>query len=219
MDKQEIKSYIAKRAAKEMKDGDVVNLGIGIPTLATKFLPEDVNVTLQAENGVIGADSPTEENVDPLFVVDAGGSPTAVAKGGSFIDSSLSFSLIRGGHVDVTMLGGLEVDEEGSLSNWLIPNKRMPGMGGAMDLLVGAKRVVVTMEHTVKGAPKILKKCTLPYTAIKCVDRIITEMAVIDVLSDGLHLVEYNPEFTVEEIIAATQAELIIDQDLKCIES
>ncbi len=218
MDKEQMKLFIAKRAAKEMKDGFVVNLGIGIPTLAASFIPEGVDVTIHSENGIVGATKCTQENKDALNVVDASGQPAAIKQGGCFIDSSLSFGLIRGGHIDLTMLGGLEVDKEGSLANWLIPGKRMPGMGGAMDLLVGAKRVVVTMEHTAKGNFKILNKCKLPYTAVNCVNRIITEMAVIDVEEDGLHLVEYNPEFTIEDIIAATESELIISENLEKME-
>ncbi|HHU22705.1 MAG TPA: 3-oxoacid CoA-transferase subunit B [Clostridiales bacterium] len=215
MDRSEIKSFIAKRVAKELKDGDVVNLGIGLPTLVPNYLPEDVHIILQSENGIIGTDTVTEENKDPVHVVDAGGSPSAIAPGGAFIDSSVSFGMIRGGHVDATVLGGLEVDEEGSLANWIIPGKRMPGMGGAMDLLVGAKNVIVAMEHTAKGNPKILKKCRLPYTAVKCITIIVTEMGVIKVTDQGLVLTEYNPEFTIEEIQAATEATLIISPDLK----
>lgn len=215
MDKSQIKGYIAARVAKELNDGDVVNLGIGLPTLVPNYLPEGVNVTLQAELGCINVGTLTEENKDLFHVVDAGGSPSAVAPGGSFIDSATSFGLIRGGHVDATVLGGLEVDEEGSLSNWIIPGKKMPGMGGAMDLLVGAKNVIVAMEHTVKGKPKILKRCRLPYTAVKCITKIITEMGVMEVTPEGLLLTEYNTEFTVEDIQAATEAVLIISPDLK----
>ena len=215
MDRSEIKSFIARRAAKELHDGDFVNLGIGLPTMIPQFLPENVHVFLQVENGILGAASADVWTSDPYHVVDSGGAPSAAAPGGCFIDSNTSFSMIRGGHIDATLLGGLEVDEEGSLSNWIIPGKKMPGMGGAMDLLVGAKTVIVTMEHTAKGAPKILKKCRLPYTAIKCVDLIITEMAVIKVVPEGLLLTEYNPEYTVEEIQAATEATLIISPELK----
>lgn len=215
MDKQEMKHYIARRVAKELKDGDVVNLGIGLPTLIPQYLPEDIHVVLQSENGIIDAATAKEENHDPVHVVDAGGAPSAVQPSGSFIDSATSFGLIRGGHVDVTILGGLEVDEEGSLANWLIPGKKMPGMGGAMDLLVGAKKVIVAMEHTAKGKPKILKKCTLPYTAVKCVTKIITEMGVIDVTEKGLELVEINPEYTVEQVQEATEAVLILGENLK----
>ena len=215
MDKAQIKSFIAARVAKELKDGDVVNLGIGIPTMVPGFLPEGVHVTLHAENGIIGAGVVTDENRDPIHVVDAGGQPAAASAMGCFIDSATSFGLVRGGHVDATILGGLEVDEEGSLSNWIIPGKKMPGMGGAMDLLVGAKKVIVAMEHTAKGNPKILKKCRLPYTAVHCVSMIITEMCVIQCTKEGLVLTEYNPEFTVEQIQAATEATLIISPELK----
>ena len=218
MDKNEMKAYIAKRVAKELKDGDVVNLGIGIPTLVTKYLPEGVRLVIHAENGIVGAGAtptPEDANFDPIHVVNAAGQPASVTPTGCFVDSALNFGLIRGGHVDATILGGLEVDEEGSLSNWIIPGKKVPGMGGAMDLLVGAKNVIVAMEHTAKGNPKILKKCRLPYTAVHCITKIITEMAVINVTDKGLELVEYNPEFTVEQIQAATEATLIVSPDLK----
>ena len=215
MDRSEIKGFIAKRVAKDLKDGDVVNLGIGLPTLVPQYLPEGVNVILQSENGIIGTGTVTEETKDHVYVTDAGGQPAIVGFGGSYIDSCTSFGLIRGGHVDATILGGLEVDEEGSLSNWIIPGKKVPGMGGAMDLLVGAKNVIVAMEHTARGSHKILKKCRLPYTAVNCVTTIITEMGVMKTTPAGLELVEYNPEFTVEEIQAATEATLIISADLK----
>lgn len=215
MEKSEIKGYIAKRVAKELKDGDVVNLGIGLPTLVPNYLPEGVHVTLQSENGIIGTGTLNDGNRDPLYVTDAGGSPAAVALGGAFIDSATSFGLIRGGHVDATILGGLEVDQEGSLSNWIIPGKKVPGMGGAMDLLVGAKNVIVAMEHTAKGAPKILKKCRLPYTAVHCITKIITEMCVLDVTPDGLVMTEINPEFTVDDVKAATEADFTVAADLK----
>jgi len=215
VERYKIKSFIARRAAKELHDGDVVNLGIGLPTMVPQFLPDHVHVTLQSENGIVGTAAVDEWTHSPLHIVDAGGSPSAVAAGGAFIDSAASFAMIRGGHIDATILGGLEVDAEGSLSNWIIPGKKMPGMGGAMDLLTGAKKVIVTMEHTAKGSPKILKKCRLPYTAVKCVDRIITEMAVIDVTENGLVLSEYNPEFTTDQIQGATEAELMISSDLK----
>ena len=214
MEKSEIKGFIAKRVAKELKDGDVVNLGIGLPTLVPNYLPEGIHVTLQAENGTIGSAS-AGENPDPIHDVDAGGSPSGIIPGGSFIDSSVSFGLIRGGHVDATVLGGLEVDEEGSLSNWIIPGKKMPGMGGAMDLLVGAKNVIVAMEHTAKGNPKIFEKCRLPLTASHCVNKIITEMCVFEVTKDGLLMTEINPEFTVDDVKAATAAPFTVAADLK----
>ena len=213
MDKNQIKSTIAARVAKELKDGDVVNLGIGIPTLVPNFLPEGVKLTLHAELGCVGA-GPKPEEADP-YVVDAGGAPSSCAAGGSFIDSATSFCIIRGGHVDATILGCLECDEEGNMSNWIIPGKKCPGMGGAMDLVVGAKKVIVAMEHTAKGAHKILKKCRLPLTAQKVVSMIITEMAVIEVTPNGLVLKEINPEFTVEQVQEATEATLTVSPDLK----
>ena len=157
------------------------------------------------------------EVADPN-VVDAGGQPSSIAPGGAFIDSATSFGLIRGGHVNATVLGALQVDEKGNLANWIIPGKMVPGMGGAMDLCAGAKNVIVAMEHTQKGTPKILKECTLPLTTKTCVTKIITEMGVINVTDKGLELVEINPEFTVEEVQAATEATLIISPDLKNIE-
>ena len=216
MEKSEIKGFIAKRVAQELKDGDVVNLGIGIPTQCARYFPEGVDITLHAELGLIGqGPAPTPEQADPLHVVDASGNPATIIPGGAIVDSATNFGLIRGGHVDAVVLGGLEVDQEGGLANWIIPGKRMPGMGGAMDLLVGAKKVIVAMEHTAKGNPKILKKCKLPYTAVKCITKIITEMGVMLVTPEGLLLTEYNPEFTVEQIQEATEATLIISPELK----
>ena len=216
MEKDLIKGYIAKRVAKEFKDGDFVNLGIGLPTMVPAYLPEDVHVILQAEVGMAGQGGKPEV-ADPN-VVDAGGQPSSIAPGGAFIDSATSFGLIRGGHVNATVLGALQVDEKGNLANWIIPGKMVPGMGGAMDLCAGAKNVIVAMEHTQKGTPKILKECTLPLTTKTCVTKIITEMGVINVTDKGLELVEINPEFTVEEVQAATEATLIISPDLKNIE-
>ena len=215
MDKNQIKSTIAARVAKELKDGDVVNLGIGIPTMVPNFLPEGVKLTLHAELGCVGAGPKPAEGEESYYVVDAGGQPSSVAAGGSFIDSATSFCIIRGGHVDATILGCLECDEEGNMSNWIIPGKKCPGMGGAMDLVVGAKKVIVAMEHTAKGAHKILKKCKLPLTAQKVVSMIITEMGVIEVTPNGLVLKEIHPEFTVEQVQEATEATLTISPDLK----
>jgi acetate CoA/acetoacetate CoA-transferase beta subunit len=215
MDKNQIKNFIAARVAKELRNGDVVNLGIGLPTLIPQYLPEDVHVTLHSENGIIGTGVLTDENIDPIYVVDAGGNPAAVGAGGCYIDSTTSFALVRGGHVDITVLGALEVDEAGNLSNWIISGKKVPGMGGAMDLVVSAKKVVIAMEHTAKGAHKILENCRLPFTALNCVDLIVTEMGVMEVTQAGIVLREYNPEFTVEEIQDATGATLIIDPELK----
>lgn len=215
MERSEIKPFIAKRVAKELHDGDVVNLGIGLPTLVPNYLDPSVSLTLQSENGFIGLAAVDETNPDKDYIVNAGGQPAGIDKDGMFFDSSVSFTIIRGGHVDATILGSLQVDVEGSIANWIIPGKMVPGMGGAMDLVVGAKKVIVAMEHTQKGAPKILNKCTLPLTAKSQVNLIVTEMAVIEVTPEGLVLKEYNPEFTVEEIQAATEAPLIISPDLK----
>lgn len=213
---QDTKGFIAARVARELRDGDVVNLGIGLPTLVPAYLPEGVDLVLQSENGIIDtAPTPTAEEAEPMHVTDAGGRPAMVAQTGAYIDSSLSFGLIRGGHVDCTILGALEVDAEGNLANWIIPGKKVPGMGGAMDLVVGARRVIVAMEHTARGAQKILVKCRLPLTAARCVTDIITEMGVIKVVPEGLLLTEFNPEFTLAEIQAATEAELIIAEDLR----
>lgn len=213
MDRSEIKKYIAKRVAKEFHNGDVVNLGIGLPTMVPSYLPDDVKVILEAENGMVGA-GPKPETPD-LCVSDAGGQPSSIAVGGAFIDSATSFGLIRGGHVDATVLGALQVDEKGNLANWIIPGKMVPGMGGAMDLVVGASNVIVAMEHTQKGNHKILEQCTLPLTAKNCVTKIITEMCVINVTDKGLEMVEINPEFTVEQVQEATGAKLIVSPDLK----
>ena len=202
------KVIIAKRIALEFKKGYLVNLGIGIPTMVADYIDHDQEVVLQCENGIIGI-GPLSECTTEL--VNAGGLCATILPGGSFFDSATSFSIIRGGHVDVTVLGALEVDSDGSIASWIIPGKKVPGMGGAMDLVVGAKRVIIAMTHTSKGTPKILKKCTLPLTAYKQANLIVTEMAVIEVLEDGLHLLEVNPEFTIDQVIQATEAKLIID--------
>lgn len=214
MHKDEIKIHIAKRVAKEIKAGDVVNLGIGLPTLIPSYLPEGISVILQSENGIVGAVAGSKEVSESSYIVDAGGQPAAVVQGGCFIDFNVSFDMIRGGHVDVTVLGALEVDQYGNLANWVIPGKRVPGMGGAMDLVVGAKRVIVAMEHTAKGTAKILKQCKLPFTAIKCVDLIVTEMGVFELTETGLLLTEINPAFSIEDIQKATEADFIIREKL-----
>lgn len=212
---ENLKDYIAQRVAKELRDGDVVNLGIGLPTLVPVHLPSGIEVILQSENGIVGTGpKPGPDTADPIRITDAGGQPAMAAAYGAYIDSTLSFGLIRGGHVDATILGALEVDAEGNLANWIIPGKKVPGMGGAMDLVVGAKRVIVAMEHTARGNPKILRRCRLPLTATACVTDIITEMAVIKVTPAGLLLTEYNPEFTLDQVRAATEADLLISEDL-----
>ena len=209
----DLKTRIAKRVAMELKDGDVVNLGIGLPTMVADNLPEGVNIILQSENGIMGmGPSPETPDVD---VVNAGAQYVTINEGGMFFDSATSFGIIRGGHVDATILGALEVDKHGNLSNWIIPGKMVPGMGGAMDLVVGAKKVIVAMLHTQKGKHKILDECKLPYTAINCVDMIITEMGVMEITEDGVLLTELHPDFTLEEIKEATGCELICADDLK----
>lgn len=215
MDKDKIKPYIAARVAKELKDGDVANLGVGIPTMVPAYLPGGVKLTLQSENGFIGisGEEPTEE--DAKFIVNAGGFPVSIEEDGAFFTSADSFSIIRGGHVDVTVLGALQVAQNGDIANWIVPGGMVSGMGGAMDLVVGARKVIVAMTHTAKGAPKIMKECSLPLTAKKQVNMIITEMGVMDVTDEGLILKEYNPHYTIEEIIAATDADLIIPDDIK----
>lgn len=207
---------IAKRVARELSDGDVVNLGIGMPTMVADYIPEGINVTLQSENGFLGLGpkpSPEEEDKD---LVNAGGQFVTISPQGSCFDSAISFAIIRGGHVDATVLGALQVDQYGNLANWIIPGKLVPGMGGAMDLVVGAKRVIVAMEHTTKGGnPKILKQCTLPLTACNQVNMIVTDMAVIEVTKAGLILKEIAPGLDIEDILRVTEADLIIDDDLK----
>ena len=218
MDKSLIKGFIAARCAKELKDGDVVNLGLGLPTLIPGYLPEGVELVIHAELGIVGAGAtPKEgdENYMPYHVTDAGGAPASVAFDGAFTDSATNFGLIRGGHVDACFLGALEVDAEGSLANWIIPGKKMPGMGGAMDLCTGAKKCIICMEHTAKGNPKIFEKCRLPLTASHCVNKIITEMCVLEVTPDGLLMTEINSEFTVEDVKAATAAPIAVAENLK----
>ncbi len=217
MDKQQIREFIARRAALELKDGDVVNLGIGLPTLIPNYLPDGVSVTIQSENGCLGmaSDPALSGGTRDTHWIDAGGGYISYEKGAASFDSATSFGMVRGGHINVTFLGALEVAENGDLANWIIPGKRAPGMGGAMDLLVGANKVILTMEHTAKGTPKILKKCRLPLTAAGQVNMIITEMGVMMVTPKGLELTEINPEFTVEQVQAATEAELIISKNLK----
>ena len=210
-----MREVIAKRAAKELHDGDVVNLGIGIPTLIPNYLPEGVEVTLQTENGAMGMGPTPAEGEEDKNLINAGGGYITLEPGACTFDSATSFAIIRGGHVNVSFLGALQVDEKGNLANWIIPGKMAPGMGGAMDLVVGAKRVILTMEHTQKGNHKILKECTLPPTAAGQVDMIITEMGVMDITPEGIVLRELHPEFTVEQVQEATGATLIIDPNLK----
>lgn len=215
MDKQQIRETIARRAARELKDGYVVNLGIGLPTQIPLYIDKDVHVTIHSENGIFGMGGKPAAGEEDFELTDAGGACTSVNTGGSFFDSATSFGFVRGGHVDVTVLGALQTDSKGNLANWCIPGKKTPGMGGAMDLLAGAKRVILAMEHTAKGNHKILEECTLPLTAAGAVNLIITEMGVMEVTDKGLVLTEINPEFTVDDVKAATGATLIIADDLK----
>jgi len=214
-DKDRKREVIIKRVAKELKDGDLVNLGIGMPTLVANYIPEGIDIMLQSENGYVGLGPTPEPGNEDADIVNAGGQPSSVVPGGAFFDSAMSFTIIRGGHLDVTVLGALQVDQKGNLANWMIPGKMVPGMGGAMDLVAGAKKVIIAMEHTAKGEPKILKECCLPLTAVGEVDLIVTDMGVIEVTPKGLLLTEIAPETTVEEVINATEAELIISENLK----
>lgn len=211
----DIRERIAKRVAKDFQDGDIVNLGIGMPTLVANYIPEGIEVILQSENGFVRMGPVPEEGKEDPDVVNAGGLPVTVLEGAAYFDSATSFGIIRGGHVDATVLGALQVDQEGNLANWMIPGKLVPGMGGAMDLVVGAKKVILAMEHTAKGKPKILRSCTLPLTAKKEVDMIVTEMGVFEITPGGMYLREIAPDTTVEKIREVTEAEFIVDEDLK----
>ena len=214
MDKNQIREVIAKRVALELKDGNVVNLGIGLPTLVPNYIPKNINVTLQSENGLLGMGPSPEAGMQNENLINAGGGYITALDGASSFDSATSFVVIRGGHVDVTVLGAMQVDEKGDLANWMIPGKKTPGMGGAMDLIVGAKKVILAMEHTANGKAKILKKCTLPLTAAGQVNLIVTEMGVMEITPEGIVLKEIHPEFTIEDIKANTEAELIIPAEV-----
>lgn len=211
----DIKEIIATRVGKELKDGDVVNLGIGLPTLVANYLPEDVHIVLQSENGIMGMGLAAEKGKEDVDIINAGAQYVTVNPGAMYFDSATSFGIIRGGHVDATILGALEVDQHGNLANWIVPGKMVPGMGGAMDLVVGAKKVIIAMQHTQKGAHKILKECRLPYTAVGVVNMIITEMGVMEITKDGIMLMELHPDYTLEQIQEATECNLIISPDLK----
>jgi len=207
-------TVIAKRIALELADGMLVNLGIGIPTQVANYVPAGIRVYFQSENGLIGTGAVPEEGMAQPRLTDAGGRPVSAIPGACTFDSAVSFGLIRGGHVDMTVLGGLQVDERGFLANWMIPGKMVPGMGGAMDLVSGAKRVVVAMQHTAKGKPKIVHRCNLPLTSVRTVDLVVTELAVISFAGGRPTLVETAPDVSVAQVLAATEAELVVPADV-----
>jgi 3-oxoacid CoA-transferase B subunit len=208
------KNQIAQRIAQEIKDGDYVNLGIGIPTLVANYIPSNVNVILQSENGLLGIGPfPTDDKVD-ADLINAGKQTITYVKGAAFFDSSRSFAMIRGGHVDLTILGAFEVSEKGDIASWKVPGKMVKGMGGAMDLVSSAKNIIVAMQHTNKGQSKILKNCTLPLTGVSCVKKIVTDIAVLEVTENGFKLLERAPGVTVEEIINSTEGKLIIEGEI-----
>jgi acetate CoA/acetoacetate CoA-transferase beta subunit len=207
-------TVIAKRIARELRSGMLVNLGIGIPTLVANYVPEGISVFFQSENGLIGTGPIPEEGMAHPTLTDAAGHPVSALPGASTFDSAMSFGLIRGGHLDMTVLGGLQVDAKGRLANWMIPGKMVPGMGGAMDLVSGAKRVVVAMQHTAKGRPKIIKECSLPLTSLRQVDLVVTELAVIAFPGGRATLLETAPGVTANDVVVATDAELVVPQSV-----
>ena len=211
MDAQTI---IAKRIAQELKSGMLVNLGIGIPTKVANFIPKDVKVFFQSENGLIGTGPIPEEGMAHPLLTDAGGNPVTALPGACTFDSAMSFGLIRGGHVDITVLGALQVDGSGLLANWMIPGKMVPGMGGAMDLVTGAKRVIIAMQHTAKGKPKLVESCTLPLTSARPIDMLVSEMAVITFKDGKATLLETGPGVTVDQVVAATAAKLVLPEKI-----
>ena len=207
-------TVIAKRIALELRDAMLVNLGIGIPTQVANYVPAGIRVFFQSENGLIGTGAPPEEGMHHRLLTDAGGRPVTALPGASTFDSATSFGLIRGGHVDVTVLGGLQVDAHGLLANWMIPGKMVPGMGGAMDLVSGAKRVIVAMQHAAKGKSKIVKTCNLPLTSARPVHLVVTDMAVIGFADGKATLLETAPGVSVGEVVAVTEAELVIPDNI-----
>ena len=209
------KDQIAQRIAKELKDGDYVNLGIGIPTLVANYIPQDINVAFQSENGIIGMGPfPTKSQVDP-DLINAGKQTITALKGASYFDSAMSFSMIRGQHVDLTVLGAMEVAQNGDIANWKIPNKLIKGMGGAMDLVASAEQIIVAMMHTNKaGTSKLLKRCSLPLTGVRCVKMIVTNLGVLEILEEQFVLKERAPGVTIDEIRKATQGDLIVKSEV-----
>ena len=214
MNAMDPQTIIAKRIARELRSGMLVNLGIGIPTMVANYVPGEVKVFFQSENGLIGTGPITEQGMGHRLLTDAGGRPVTALPGACTFDSAISFGLIRGGHVDITVLGGLQVDAHGLLANWMIPGKMVPGMGGAMDLVTGAKRVIIAMQHTAKGKPKIVNTCTLPLTSVRPVDLVVSELAVIEFADGRATLLETGPGISVEQVIASTEAQLAIPKEV-----
>ena len=214
----DLKARIAKRCAKEFKDGEFANLGIGLPTMVADYIPEDIMVTFHSENGFAGIDAIADGSNLDVDIINSGGTYVTVVDRVKYFDTAESFGLVRGGHVRATVLGAMEVAENGDLANWIVPGKKVAGMGGAMDLCTGCPEVIIVMLHTQKGNPKILKKCTLPLTAERCVSKIITEMGVMEVREDGIWVVELHPVYTKEDIQAATGCELHFDPNMKAME-
>jgi acetate CoA/acetoacetate CoA-transferase beta subunit len=203
-------TLIAKRIARELGPDMLVNLGVGIPTQVANYVPRDMRIYFQSENGLIGTGPIPEEGMAERYLTDAAGNPVTALPGAATFDSAMSFGLIRGGHLDITVLGGLQVDQGGHLANWTIPGKMVPGMGGAMDLVTGAKRVIVAMQHTAKGKPKIVRQCSLPLTSLRAIDLLVTELAVIGFPGGRATLLGTAPGVSVEEVRAATEAELVV---------
>lgn len=218
LSKEKIREIIAKRAAKEFNEGDVVTLGIGLPTAVADYVPAEKNVIFQSENGLLGNWTNSTNSDADKKIINAGGVCVDIQTGASFYDTAMALTMMRGGHIDVTVLGALQVDEEGSIASWLIPNKFVPGMGGAMDLVIGSKRVIVAMEHTSKNEIKIVKKCSLPLTAYKEVDVIITERCVFKVTPEGLVLTDINPMFTIDDIRNSVSASFKVSNNLQFME-
>ena len=214
----DLKARIAKRCAKEFKDGEFANLGIGLPTMVADYIPEEIMVTFHSENGFAGIDAIADGSNLDVDIINSGGTYVTVVDRVKYFDTAESFGLVRGGHVRATVLGAMEVAENGDLANWIVPGKKVAGMGGAMDLCTGCPEVIIVMLHTQKGNPKILKKCTLPLTAERCVSKIITEMGVMEVREDGIWVVELHPDYTKEDIQAATGCELHFDPNMKAME-